>query len=370
MSAVIDGSGVAVDCRCLAWFPSLLFQQGRPEQSMQCHSCPLRSLTPNIYPLTLDPMRADQARTIPISDYLQSQGITPARTRMKGRELWYHSPIRDQDSTPSFKVDVILNLWYDHGLGKGGNTLDLAIELHCLSVRDALSHLEDTRLYAFCQQSQLPGSFALKPVPQNIPAIGEKTKAASADEKEKSCAFQLLDQKPLNHPALLQYLVKRKIDPQVAMRYASQIDFKAPQRAGSYFALAYPSGEGFEARNALFKGFVGIGKDITLHDVPGSDVLHVFEGFMDFFSYLTAKRLKEAQSSVLVLNSTALKSRALPHINDPRYRTIELYLDNDASGDEATAFFMERAACRDVLSDMRHHYAGHDDLNAWLMARQ
>jgi hypothetical protein len=57
-------------------------------------------------------MRADQARTIPIDRYLDTQGIKPARTRMGGRELWYSSPLRQGDETPSFKIDTLKNLWY------------------------------------------------------------------------------------------------------------------------------------------------------------------------------------------------------------------------------------------------------------------
>jgi len=74
-------------------------------------------------------MRADQARNIPIDRYLESQGIKPVKTRLGGRELWYHSPIRDGDSTPSFKVDSSKNLWFDHGLAVGGNIIDLVVEL-------------------------------------------------------------------------------------------------------------------------------------------------------------------------------------------------------------------------------------------------
>ena len=40
----------------------------------------------------------------------------------------------------------------------------------------------------------------------------------------------------------------------------------------------YPSGNGFEARNALFKGFVGTGKVVTFHDKPNANRLQVYEG--------------------------------------------------------------------------------------------
>ena len=258
-------------------------------------------------------MRADQAKTIPIDRYLESQGFNPVKTRQGGRELWYQSPIRDGDSTPSFKVDTVLNAWYDHGLGKGGNTLDLAIELHRSTVKEALAHLERTRLYA--PYGNTSPSSKIKVVAPTV------ANAKSAGEKENQ-PLELLDQKPLTHPALLQYLEKRRINLEVARKYLSQIDFKRPLSHSRYFALGYPAGDGCEARNALFKGFVGSKKDIALHSKADSPLLLVFEGFIDFLTYLTIKGVTEAEGSVLVLNSGNLKARALPHIQDDRYLSL------------------------------------------------
>ena len=86
-------------------------------------------------------MRADQARQIPIALYLERAGIKPAKVTRQGRELWYTSPIRNGDSTPSFKVDTLLNLWFDHGLAKGGNVIDLVIEMRRVTVKEALAIL-------------------------------------------------------------------------------------------------------------------------------------------------------------------------------------------------------------------------------------
>ena len=35
-----------------------------------------------------------------------------------------------QEQTPSFKVETTLNCWYDFGLGRGGNIIDLATEMY------------------------------------------------------------------------------------------------------------------------------------------------------------------------------------------------------------------------------------------------
>jgi hypothetical protein len=106
-------------------------------------------------------------------------------------------------------------------------------------------------------------------------------------EKQKTGAFELVASRPLQHPALLQYLTKRGIDHDIARAYLSEIDFKAPHSAGKHFSLGHPSGDDFEARNALFKGFLEIGETVTFHDMPTATRLQAFEGFMDFLSYLS-----------------------------------------------------------------------------------
>ena len=107
----------------------------------------------------------------------------------------------------------------------------------------------------------------------------------------------------------------------------SQIDFKGPQARGTYFALEFPSGGGYEACNALFKGFVGTEKTVSFIDQPDSRKLLVFEGFMDFLSFLTIRKNSNLECAVLVLNSTNLWRQALPHIQDKRFDEIELFLD-------------------------------------------
>ena len=67
------------------------------------------------------------AKQIRIEDYLHSLGHTPVRRQ--GVNLWYRSPLR-QEKEASFKVNTGINCWYDFGLGKGGNLLALAAELH------------------------------------------------------------------------------------------------------------------------------------------------------------------------------------------------------------------------------------------------
>ena len=72
-------------------------------------------------------MTTQEAKQIRIADYLQSLGYTPVK--QQGNSLWYKSPFR-QETEASFKVNTDRNLWFDYGLGKGGNIIALAQELY------------------------------------------------------------------------------------------------------------------------------------------------------------------------------------------------------------------------------------------------
>ncbi len=63
--------------------------------------------------------------TVPIAVFLARLGHEPVRR--SGNELWYIAPYRGE-RTPSFRVNVAKQLWYDFGLGKGGDIFTLAGE--------------------------------------------------------------------------------------------------------------------------------------------------------------------------------------------------------------------------------------------------
>ena len=67
----------------------------------------------------------DAVRRMPLADFLARLGHEPVRR--SGNELWYIAPYRGE-RTPSFRVNVAKQLWYDFGLGKGGDIFTLAGE--------------------------------------------------------------------------------------------------------------------------------------------------------------------------------------------------------------------------------------------------
>src|SRR5829696_1689253 len=81
-----------------------------------------------------------QANGFDLVDYLLQLGYKPQKIR--GDDWWYLSPLR-QEKMPSFKVDRKLNLWYDHGIGKGGNLVDFGVLFFRCSVKEFLQKLTE-----------------------------------------------------------------------------------------------------------------------------------------------------------------------------------------------------------------------------------
>lgn len=296
-------------------------------------------------------MRADQARQIPISLYLERSGIRPAKVTRQGRELWYSSPIREGDDSPSFKVDTEKNLWYDHGLDVGGNVIDLVIEMRRVTVKEALAILES-------------GFAGTVPARTPLPQIA----GAPAGEKEKdSHSLEVVNVRAVEHPALLQYLESRCISKFVACHYLKEIRYRPAGKLKQFFALGYPCGGGFDARSPVFKGFVGKDKDISSIEFADKGTVAVFEGPYDFLSWLSMRELVEPDCAVIVLHSVSLKRRALDAITKHGFGHVLLYLDHDRAGREATKAFVEQLGNRNV-ADRSSAYLGFKDLNEWRIA--
>ena len=297
-------------------------------------------------------MRADQARQIPIHLYLDRAGIKPSKSVRQGRELWYKSPIRDGDDSPSFKVDTLLNLWFDHGAARGGNVIDLVVEMQRVSVKEALAILGS-------------GYAGSTPAARPLPLVH----GSSAGEKEKEDrSLKVTDTREIEHPALIQYLNARCISKAVARRYLREIRFKSSDKPKSYFAIGFPCGEGFDARNPMFKGFVGKGKDISAINFTGHRTVAVFEGPYDFLSWLSHRDLIEPDCGVIILHAVALRKRALDAITAHGFGRVLLFLDHDTAGRETSAWFRDQLGNLNVV-DRSADYAGFKDFNEWWVAK-
>ena len=81
-----------------------------------------------------------EVRQLDIVDYLEKLGHRPQKIR--NNDYWYLSPLREEKEA-SFKVHRKLNVWYDHGLGTGGNIIDLGILYHNCSFKEVMEKLQE-----------------------------------------------------------------------------------------------------------------------------------------------------------------------------------------------------------------------------------
>ena len=303
-------------------------------------------------------MKASQARDISIAEFLQYEGKKPVRSRLSGKELWYHSPIRSGDENPSFKIDSEKNLWFDHGASQGGDLIKLVCELRNTSVSGALSYLESTGLYKGPNLSSRNYSI----YDTSLSETSYSKNSGVASEKGKVSSFSINSVKEISSPALIQYLDTRKISLSLATKYLKEISYSHSEKRIQYFGLGFSSGNGYEVRNILFKGFVGTQKQPTWINCQENSTLSVFEGIFDYLAFLENQGKDGLENSVLILNSTNLKRMGLDMIKKVRFKKIYFFLDNDDAGENTFDFFTEVLPDYDLINKSSL-YANFKDFN-------
>ena len=288
----------------------------------------------------------------PIVEYLERKGIKPVR-RTPVYAL-YRSPLR-AETHPSFKVDTEKNLWIDYAEGWGGSIIDLCMRLEDCTLSEAIRRLgqnaSDNTVYSshkdFSQNNLQP------------------TMAANETRK----LISISDTLP---PHLQEYLTKvRCIDLEKAKPFLKCISYEVRGRRYQAIGFANLSG-GYELRdNHSFKGTIAP-KDITPvftdkqteHAIDNTLSVCVFEGFMDFLSFLSMK--EEIASHCLVMNSVSNVARTAHYLNDHNLTHIRAFLDNDDAGRRTVQEFV-RAGFK--VEDMSVYYRNFKDLNEFHVCR-
>ena len=280
-------------------------------------------------------MNIEAIRTIPLADFLARLGHEPVRR--SGNELWYLAPYRGE-RTPSFRVNVAKQLWYDFGLGKGGDIFTLAGEF--LQSDDFMAQ---ARFIAEAADMTVAGWEK----PTYLP-------------KQTEPVFEDVEVAPLLRSPLTEYLSERGIPYAIASRHCCRLNYGV--RGKRYFAVGFPNmAGGYEVRSRFFKGCIPP-KSVSLvksDDTPSNECL-VFEGFMDFLSAETLQVTGNADC--LVLNSVANVGKAVELLDG--YGRIGCFLDRDEAGRRTLAALTKRYG--ECVADRSSLYDGCKDLNEHL----
>lgn len=292
-------------------------------------------------------MNSIQAKKIPLANVLSFWHIPAVKS--VGNDIWYKSPLRPKEKTASFKINQLANVWYDHGMGKGGNIIDLVMLRENCSMKEALKILS---------QLGKPKISPVRVVNQlELPSIAKTPKIA------------LKRQKKLEYGVLLDYLQSRKINTSIAQQYLQEVFYSKSGEEKTYFGLAFGNDEGgTEIRNKYFKGCLGTKAITTLvSEETNPQRVFVFEGFIDFLSYLTLKKVRQLRGHVIVLNSIALKEQALEKIQTLEPKSIEGFLDNDEGGKATSAFFSDHL---ENFTSWGYKFLPFKDINEYLCNRK
>lgn len=281
-------------------------------------------------------MNVQQAKQVALVSLLAHLGFTPLK--QANEDIWYPSPFHKFDYP--FKINFKSNLWYDFGLGQGGNVIDFVQQFYNLDFSAALAKFDEFN------------NLASTPVAPVAPSTKPKSN------------MELLKLIPLESRALKRYLHGRGISAEIAAPYVQEMHYR---RGGkSYYAICFPNQiGGYELRNRYFKGAYGSKAISVLGDLDDAQSVAVFEGWIDFLSYLVHIGCS-AEAPAIVLNSVAMGGRAIELIKSAEIKQVDLYFDRDEAGKALTTRFQAELAA--TVIDRSNLYEGYKDFNDFLIA--
>lgn len=252
-------------------------------------------------------------KQFPIENYLHGKGVYP--TSKRGSEYLYPSPLRE-DKTPSFSVNLILNIFNDFGNDSDkGSIIDLVMKLEKIGFVDACQFIEN-------MDGKREKDFSI-PLSLSCRQTSENT------VKD----YQITAVKDLQHSALIRYVESRQISFKTAFTFLKEIHYSNSR--GKFFGVGYQTDNGgYVLRNGIMKKPMNlVTTGIKTFEVPNSKTISVFEGMFDFLACIEYCK-RPPRCTAIVLNSVSNLSQAMPQLIGTT--NIYSYLDNDEAGRNAT----------------------------------
>lgn len=291
---------------------------------------------------------------VSLVDLLARLGYAPAYR--SGRELFYRSMLREEN-TPSLCVNDKMDVWFDHGGPnhsgiRGGNVIDFGLAYwHPATFPEVLDRIS-----------------AIMSVSPQMSKQNDSRERRLRKRITRVANYRIESVRELGtHPAITRYLQSRGIweAAQGRIKEVYYAIHSGPKQGRQFFSAGWQNQNGaWELRNRIgdrdFKSCLGH-KAITL--IPGDpDALSLFEGYMDYLSWLTDH--PDATDTVIVLNSVSLIDAAVDKVSS--FARINVYFDRDKAGEAALHTILQELS---QAKDCSSIYAGFKDYNEMLMAR-
>jgi hypothetical protein len=254
----------------------------------------------------------------------------------------YLSPFRTE-SNASFMVNNYHNTWVDRGdsdpKSNHGDIISLVMRIDNVSFTEALEVLGHTKIVPTRHQEPL----------------------------EKKKEIELVSVSELTDPTLLSYItIKRGINVDLAKRYCKQVEYSFPNGKypdKTYISVGFENSlGGFELRNEVVK----LSTDPKCFSVfKGEESeCNIFEGFVNFLSYLTYFGIDSPRHTTYVLNGTGMINVLLPFLKEKK---VNLYVDNDRGGNLVLSAISVAGI---EYEDKRVFYEYYNDTNDFLLSKK
>lgn len=289
-----------------------------------------------------------------LNQLLQSLGHNP--TNQTQSRTTYKSPFNPQEKTPSFCVFPNRagewNNFKDYSTGAGGDAYKFIMSYFGIGFKEAKEKI-----------AELTGAETARSTYTHQTPKEQINHNNFSFNQPKEESYKIIKTQQLQNKALIDYLKEDRGLLSIELsKYLGEVYYEIKSKR--YFAISFVNNAGGrEVRNKYFKGSFGKKDIATIYPNPKDKRVKIFEGFIDFLSYLEINK-NAPLSNYLILNSASLQEKGLKAIQG-KFEAYELYLDNDQRGNEATQFFIDNL---NNSTDKRVHYKSHKDLNDFLLS--
>lgn len=273
--------------------------------------------------------------SISLVDFLSRIGIFPIEKQCG--EYLYLSPFRSEKK-PSFSVNEKKNCWYDFGV-VGNRDYGL---IGFIKKYYNLTEFVDCK-NILLEVMDLPS--------QDIKCV----------HRERKVVLKLIREGAIEHPDVISYIKSRKISLTTSRRYFKQCtyEFYGKERLG----LSYVNVSG-GIEILSIDGMKSVIGSKSFNIFSGSDTVAIFEGMIDYLTFLKLTNKRKSAKTVIVLNSVNNIQKAIKVINP--LSICHLYLDNDKAGYECRDFMFSRFSC----TDHAREYELYNDLNDMILDKR
>lgn len=271
------------------------------------------------------------------------------------RNNMYYSPFRDE-STPSFHINLNENTWFDFGTNQGGGVVDFVCQAVGCARGDAYDFL-----------ASVNGMY--------VPGVQNECVRTQTANSGRRAVSVLSTSKDFRYQ-LISYASSRGIPKEILRRYCDDITYSIEGFPGrTFYAIGFKNNAGgYNLRSRDYKmcsssTITTLSQSGEFSTTPSSNKALVFEGFMDFLSYMTLRGRIEPGYDICVLNSVANLEKSTDWLAAHEY--IGAYLDNDKAGKEACRLMFNCVSEKSenvCMCDLSEHYSGYKDLNEMLTA--